>query len=163
MVAGTGEPEAAQERESRRRRRRGKAGAVQKRESRGGAARRGAVEGKKIKASTFLCKPFSILHIAGEPFNGHAENAGKYDKFIIGYKAQAGFYAADRLAPYAKTGHLEFGGKCVLREALCGLGGFYRRRYWPCPRMYKSSNLFTSLYLTIAFFTLNLVIKIYKA
>nr|DAF56372.1 MAG TPA: hypothetical protein [Caudovirales sp. ct2A51] len=28
--------------------------------------------------------------------------------------------------------------------------------------MYKSSNLFTSLYLTIAFFTLNLVIKIYK-
>lgn len=109
MVAGTGGPEAAQERESRRRRRRGKAGAVQKRESRGGAARRGAVEGKKIKASTGLCKPFSILHIAGEPFNGHAENAGKYDKFIISYKAQAGFYAADRLAPYAKTGHLELG------------------------------------------------------
>lgn len=86
MVAGTGEPEAAQERESR-----GGccwvqlAGAVQERESRGGAARRGG--GKKIKASTFLCKPFSILHIAGEPFNGHAENAGKYDKFIIGYKA----------------------------------------------------------------------------
>ena len=105
MVAGTGEPEAAQERESR-----------------GGAARRGAVEGKKIKASTFLCKPFSILHIAGEPFNGHAENAGKYDKFIIGYKAQTGFYAADCLEPYAKTGHLEFGGKCVLREALCGAG-----------------------------------------
>lgn len=77
---------------------------------------------KKIKASTGLCKPFSILHIAGEPFNGHAENAGKYDEFIIGYKAQAGFYAADRLAPYAKTGHLEFGGKCVLREALCGAG-----------------------------------------
>lgn len=153
-----------QARESRRRRRRGKAGAVQKRESRGGAARRGAVEGKKIKASTFLCKPFSILHIAGEPFNGHAENAGKYDKFIISYKAQAGFYAADRLAPYAKTGHLELGGKCVLPRgaARCGLGGFYRRRYWPCPRMYKSSNLFTSLYLTIAFFTLNLVIKIYK-
>lgn len=98
------------------------AGAVQERESRGGAVGRGAVEGKKIKASTFLCKPFSILHIAGEPFNGHAENAGKYDKFIIGYKAQAGFYAADRLAPYAKTGHLEFGGKCVLREALCGAG-----------------------------------------
>lgn len=47
--------------------------------------------------------------------------------------------------------------------ARCGLDGFYRRRYWPCPRMYKSSNLFTSLYLTIAFFTLNLVIKIYKA
>lgn len=70
MVAGTGEPEAAQERESR-----------------GGAARRGAVEGKKIKASTFMCKPFSILHIAGEPFNGYAENAGKYDKFIIGCKA----------------------------------------------------------------------------
>ena len=111
-----------QARESRRRRRRGKAGAVQKRESRGGAARRGAVEGKKIKASTFLCKPFSILHIAGEPFNGHAENAGKYDKFIISYKAQAGFYAADRLAPYAKTGHLELGGKCVLREALRGAG-----------------------------------------
>lgn len=117
--------------------------------------------GKKIKASTGLCKPFSILHIAGEPFNGHAENAGKYDKFIIGYKAQTGFYAADRLAPYAKTGHLELGGKCVLPRgaARCGLGGFYRRRYWPCPRMYKSSNLFTSLYLTIAFFTLNLVIK----
>lgn len=99
------------------------AGAAQERECRGGAARRGAVEGKKkIKASTFLCKPFSILHICGEPFNGDAENAGKYDKFIIGYKAQAGFYAADRLAPYAKTGHLEFGGKCVLREALCGAG-----------------------------------------
>jgi hypothetical protein len=106
LVAGTGEPEAAQARESR-----------------GGAARRRRGGGaKKIKASTFLCKPFSILHIAGEPFNGHAENAGKYDKFIIGYKAQAGFYAADRLAPYAKTGHLEFGGKCVLREALCGAG-----------------------------------------
>jgi hypothetical protein len=78
--------------------------------------------GKKIKASTGLCKPFLILHIAGEPFNGYAENAGKYDKFIIGYKAQAGFYAADRLAPYAKTGHLEFGGKCILREALRGAG-----------------------------------------
>ena len=114
LVAGTGEPEAAQARESRRRRRRGKAGVVLP-----GAARWRA---KKIKASTFLCKPFSILHIAGEPFNGYAENAGKYDKFIIGYKAQAGFYAADRLAPYAKTGHLEFGGKCVLREALCGAG-----------------------------------------
>lgn len=81
----------------------------------------GAVEGKKIKASTGLCKPFSILHIAGEPFNGHAENAGKYDKFIISYKAQAGFYAADRLAPYAKTGHLELGGsascerRCAVR------------------------------------------------
>ena len=85
MEAGTGAPEAAQERESRRRRRRGNAGAVQELESRGGAARRGAVEGKKIKASTGLCKPFSIQHIAGEPFNGHAENAGKYDKFIIGY------------------------------------------------------------------------------
>lgn len=59
----------------------------------------GAVEGKKIKASTGLCKPFSILHIAGEPFNGHAENAGKYDKFIIGYKAQTGFYAADGPRP----------------------------------------------------------------
>lgn len=74
------------------------------RHGKAGAVLPGAVEGKKIKASTFLCKPFSILHIAGEPFNGHAENAGKYDKFIIGYKAQAGFYAADRLAPYAKTG-----------------------------------------------------------
>ena len=90
MVAGTGEPEA-----------------VQKRESRGGAARRRRGGGqKKIKASTFLCKPFSILHIAGEPFNGHAENAGKYDKFIIGYKAQTGFYAADGLAPDGQTGKL---------------------------------------------------------
>jgi hypothetical protein len=115
LVAGTGEPEAAQERESRGGAGTGKPGWCC-------PARRGAVEGKKIKASTFLCKPFSILHIAGEPFNGYAENAGKYDKFIIGYKAQAGFYAADRLAPYAKTGHLEFGGKCVLREALCGAG-----------------------------------------
>jgi len=53
-----------------------------------------------------LCKPFSILHIAGEPFNGHAENAGKYDKFIIGYKAQTGFYAADGLAPDGQTGKL---------------------------------------------------------
>lgn len=86
-----------QARESRRRRRIGRAGAVLP-----GAARWRA---KKIKASTFLCKPFSILHIAGEPFNGYAENAGKYDKFIIGYKSQAGFYAADCLAPYAKTGH----------------------------------------------------------
>lgn len=125
----------------------------------------GAVKGKKIKASTFLCKPFSILHIAGEPFNGHAENAGKYDKFIISYKAQAGFYAADRLAPYAKDRPLGAWRQVRLARgaARCGLGGFYRRRYWPCPRMYKSSNLFTSLYLTIAFFTLNLVIKIYKA
>ena len=114
LVAGTGEPEAAQERKSRGRRRRGKAG--------GGAVGRGAVEGKKNKGKHILCKPFSILHICGEPFNGDAENAGKYDKFIIGYKAQAGFYAADCLAPYAKTGHLEFGGKCVLREALCGAG-----------------------------------------
>ena len=103
-----------QARESRRRCRNGKAGAVLP-----GAARWRA---KKIKASTFLCKPFSILHIAGEPFNGYAENAGKYDKFIIGYKAQTGFYAADCLAPYAKTGHLELGGKCVLREALRGAG-----------------------------------------
>lgn len=97
MAAGTGEPGQC---------RNGKAGVVQERESRGGAARRGVVEGKKIKASTFLCKPFSILHIAGEPFNGHAENAGKYDKFIIGYKAQTGFYAADGLAPDGQTGKL---------------------------------------------------------
>ena len=62
--------------------------------------------GKKIKASTGLCKPFLILHIAGEPFNGYAENAGKYDKFIIGYKAQTGFYAADGLAPDGQTGKL---------------------------------------------------------
>ena len=48
------------------------AGAVQERESRGGAVGRGAVEDKKIKASTFLSKPFSILHICGEPFNGDA-------------------------------------------------------------------------------------------
>lgn len=114
MVAGTGEPEAAQERESRGGAGTGEPGAVLP-----GAARWRA---KKIKASTFLCKPFSILHIAGEPFNGYAENAGKYDKFIIGYKAQTCFYAADCLAPYAKTGHLEFGGKCVLREALRGAG-----------------------------------------
>lgn len=53
-----------------------------------------------------MCKPFSILHIAGEPFNGHAENAGKYDKFIIGYKAQTSFYAADGLAPDGQTGKL---------------------------------------------------------
>lgn len=45
-----------------------------------------------------------------------------FGKFIISYKAQAGFYTADRLAPYAKTGHLELGGKCVLREALRGAG-----------------------------------------
>lgn len=98
MVAGTGEPEAAQERESRGGAGTGKPGAVLP----GG----GAVGGKKIKASTGLCKPFSILHIAGEPFNGHAENAGKYDKFIIGYKAQTGFYAADGLAPDGQTGKL---------------------------------------------------------
>lgn len=78
--------------------RNGKAGVVLS-----GAARWRA---KKIKASTGLCKPFSILHIAGEPFNGHAENAGKYDKFIIGYKAQTGFYAADGLAPDGQTGKL---------------------------------------------------------
>lgn len=78
--------------------RNGKAGVVLP-----GAARWRA---KKIKASTGLCKPFSILHIAGEPFNGHAENAGKYDKFIIGYKAQTGFYAADGLAPDGQTGKL---------------------------------------------------------
>jgi hypothetical protein len=73
-----------------------------------GAVLLGAVRwrAKKIKASTGLCKPFSILHIAGEPFNGHAENAGKYDKFIIGYKAQTGFYAADGLAPDGQTGKL---------------------------------------------------------
>lgn len=35
---------------------------------------------------------------------------------------QIAVYAADRLAPYAKTGHLELGGKCVLREALRGAG-----------------------------------------
>ena len=87
-----------QARESRGRRRRGKAG------GRCCPARRGG--GKKIKASTGLCKPFSILHIAGEPFNGHAENAGKYDKFIISYKAQTGFYAADGLAPDGQTGKL---------------------------------------------------------
>lgn len=70
MVAGTGEPEA-----------------VQERESRGGAARRGAVEGKKNKGKHRFVQAFLILHIAGEPFYGYAENAGKYDKFIIGYKA----------------------------------------------------------------------------
>lgn len=59
LVAGTGEPEAAQERESRGGCCWGKiAGAVQERESRGGAARRGAVEGKKIKASTFFVQAF---------------------------------------------------------------------------------------------------------
>ena len=98
------------------------AGAVQERESRGGAVGRGAVEGKKIKASTFLCKPFSILHICGEPFNGDAENAGKYDKFIIGYKAQAGFNAADGLAPDGQTGKLQLGGQRVLRHPLRGAG-----------------------------------------
>ena len=108
MVAGTGEPEAAQERESRGGCCWGKiAGAVQARESRGRCCPASARwRAKKIKASTFLCKPFSILHIAGEPFNGHAENAGKYDKFIIGYKAQTGFYAADGLAPDGQTGKL---------------------------------------------------------
>ena len=58
MVAGTGEPEAAQARESRRRRRRGKAGAVQERESRGGAARRGVVEGKKNKGKHIFVQAF---------------------------------------------------------------------------------------------------------
>lgn len=82
----------------------------------------GAVEGKKIKASTFLCKPFSILHICGEPFNGDAENAGKYDKFIIGYKAQAGFNAADGLAPDGQTGKLQLGGQRVLLHPLRGAG-----------------------------------------
>lgn len=96
----------------------------QARESRGGAARRGAVEGKKIKASTFLCKPFSILHICGEPFNGDAENAGKYDKFIIGYKAQAGFNATDGLAPDGQTGKLQLGGQRVL-DILCAV-----RAWW---------------------------------
>lgn len=108
MVAGTGEPEAAQERESR-------GGCCWGEDCRGGAGtgEPGVVlpgaarwRAKKIKASTGLCKPFSILHIAGEPFNGHAENAGKYDKFIIGYKAQTGFYAADGLAPDGQTGKL---------------------------------------------------------
>lgn len=75
---------------------------------------------KKIKASTGLCKPFSILHIAGEPFNGHAENAGKYDKFIISYKAQAGFYAADRLAPMPRpaTWSLAASASCERRCAV---------------------------------------------
>lgn len=58
MVAGTGEPEAAQERESRRRCRNGKAGAAQERESRGGAARRGAVEGKKNKGKHIFVQAF---------------------------------------------------------------------------------------------------------
>lgn len=49
MVAGTGEPEAAQERES---------GVVQERESRGGAARRGAVEGKKNKGKHIFVQAF---------------------------------------------------------------------------------------------------------
>jgi len=47
-----------QARESRRRRRRGKAGAVQKRESRGGAARRGVVEGKKNKGKHIFVQAF---------------------------------------------------------------------------------------------------------
>ena len=70
MVAGTGEPEAAQERKSR-----GSAGT-----GKPGRCCPARWRAKKIKASTFLCKPFSILHICGEPFNGDAENAGKYDK-----------------------------------------------------------------------------------
>lgn len=69
-----------------------------------------------------MCKPFSILHICGEPFNGDAENAGKYDKFIIGYKAQTGFYAADGLAPDGQTGKLQLGGQRVLRHPLRGAG-----------------------------------------
>ena len=100
MMVGAAEPEAARERERR-------GGCCWARRWSGArVAGGGAVEGKKIKASTGLCKPFSILHIAGEPFNGHAENAGKYDKFIIGYKAQAGFYTADGLAPDGQTGKL---------------------------------------------------------
>lgn len=104
-----------QARESRRRRKRGRAGGgagegkpERCRNGKAGVVLPGAARwrAKKIKASTFLCKPFSILHIAGEPFNGHAENAGKYDKFIIGYKAQTGFYAADGLAPDGQTGKL---------------------------------------------------------
>ena len=51
------------------------------------------------------CKGFSFSHYSHHPTS-----------------QQAGFYAADRLAPYAKTGHLELGGKCVLREALRGAG-----------------------------------------
>lgn len=66
MAAGTGEPEAAQERESRGSAgtgepgqcRNGKAGAVQERESRGGAARRGAVEGKKNKGKHIFVQAF---------------------------------------------------------------------------------------------------------
>lgn len=92
------------------------------RNGKAGAVLPGAVEGKKIKASTFLCKPFSILHICGEPFNGDAENAGKYDKFIIGYKAQAGFNAADGRAPDGQTGKLQLGDQRVLRHPLRGAG-----------------------------------------
>lgn len=59
MVAGTGEPEAAQERESRGGCCWGQiAGAVQERESRGGAARRGAVEGKKNKGKHRFVQAF---------------------------------------------------------------------------------------------------------
>lgn len=74
----------------------------------------GGAGGQKNKTCSFLSKPFSILHICGEPFNGDAENAGEYNQFIISDKAQAGFNAADSFTAYAKTGHLEFGGKCVL-------------------------------------------------
>lgn len=48
-------------------------------------ARRGG--GQKNKGKHRFVQAFLILHIAGEPFYGYAENAGKYDKFIIGYKA----------------------------------------------------------------------------
>lgn len=66
MVAGEGEPEAAQERESRGGAgtgepgwcRHGRAGAVQERESRGGAARRGVVEGKKNKGKHIFVQAF---------------------------------------------------------------------------------------------------------
>ena len=47
-----------QARESRRRCRNGKAGAAQERESRGGAARRGAVEGKKNKGKHIFVQAF---------------------------------------------------------------------------------------------------------
>ena len=58
IAAAMGEPEAAQERESRRRRRRGKAGAVQERESRGRCcpARRGG--GQKNKGKHIFVQAF---------------------------------------------------------------------------------------------------------
>lgn len=59
MEAGTGEPEAAQERESRGGCCWGQiAGAVQERESRGGAVGRGAVEGKKNKGKHIFVQAF---------------------------------------------------------------------------------------------------------